>query len=457
MTGAAAPAAPAAPPSRTFVALFFLLVLAALLFSDKGQIAGDGEVRWGALVALMDEGRHTPDRYTLEMPIAAAPLWAAGAAAARVEGATGAARLDTIRRVVQRFNKLVAFAIAVWLFRRLRGLGLDEFAAAGSVLILLFASLLVPHSKDFYSESLWTLLACVALGQLADGPARTRAGDAALAVAAALAIPLNPLLCPVIFVTSAMLFFLEGEEGRSAARRGAVLASAGAALGLGLALSENLLRRGALLDFGYAGEGFTAPFFEGLFGQLFSPARGALFYLPLFFVGILLLGRRARPDVRRFTLAGATFGVLLVLAYAKWHAWHGMTYWGPRFLLPLSIFGAAFVALAWRESPRPSWRTALVLLVAISYAAYKVGVGVGVVPLRACLLPDPARLSCYWDWARLPLASWLSPGDLASMLSHRSTAVEAGTLVLFAVLVALTGRGRSRRAIFPQGPAPRSG
>jgi len=318
--------ASAAPPSRTFVALFFLLVLAVLLFSDKGQIAGDGGVRWRALVALADDGHLTPDRYTLEMPLLATPLWAAGAAAARAAGETGPARLETIGRVVQRFNKLVAFAIAVWLFRRLRRLGLGERGAAGGVLCLLFASLLIPHSKDFYSEGLWTLLSCVAIGLLADGPARTRRGDAVLLVSTALAIPLNPLLFPVIFVTSAMLCFLEGEEGRSAARRGAVLASAGAALGLGLALSENLLRRGALLDFGYAGEGFTAPFFEGLFGQLFSPARGALFYLPLFFVGVPLAVRGAAPEVRRFARAGTAFGILLVLAYSKWFAWHGMTY-----------------------------------------------------------------------------------------------------------------------------------
>lgn len=440
---------------RRFTALFFVLVAAVLLFSDKGQIAGDGEVRWRALVTLMDEGRLTPERYSLEMPFAAAPLWAAGAEAARVQDATGAARLEAIRRVVQRFNKLVAFAIAAWLFARLRRLGLDELAAAGGVLILLFASLLVPHSKDFYSEPLWTLLACVALGLLADGPARTRRGDVVLAAATALAIPLNPLLFPVIGVTSAMLFFLEGEEGRAAALRGAVLAFVGGALGASLAFEENLLRRGSALDFGYSGEGFTAPFSEGLFGQLVSPARGAFFYVPLFFVGIFLLGHRVRADVRRFALSGTTFGVLLILAYAKWHAWHGMTYWGPRFLLPLSILGAAFFALAWRELPRPGARAALVLVAALSYAAYKTGVGVGVVPLRACLLPNAARLSCYWDWARLPLASWLDRRDLASMLSHRSTAVEGGTLALFAALVALRARGRSRRGIFPPGPAPR--
>jgi hypothetical protein len=405
----------------------------------------------------MDEGRLTPDRYSLEMPLLAAPLWVAGDAAARAGGEAGPARLETIGRVVQRFNKVVAFAIAVWLFRRLRRFGLGPIGAAGGVLVLLFASLLIPHSKDFYSEPLWTLFACVALGLLAEGPARTRRGDVVLAAATALAIPLNPLLFPVIVVTGVTLLFLEGEEGRPDALRGLACAAGGAALGLGLSFVENFLRRGALLDFGYTGEGFTAPFFEGLFGQLLSPARGVVFYAPLSFAGFFLLSRRVRADVRRFALTGIVFCIFLVLAYAKWHAWHGMTYWGPRFLLPLSIFGAAFVALAWREFPRPAARTSFVFLVALSYAAYKVGVGVGVGPLRACLLPDAARLSCYWDWARLPLASWLSPGDLASMLSHRSTAVEAGTLVLFTALVVLTGRGRSRRGISPQGPAPRSG
>ncbi len=447
-----------APGDRTFVALFFTLVAAVLLFSDKGQIAGDGVLRWRALVALMDDGRLTADRYTLEMPLAATPLWTTGAAVARLASETGTARVETIRRVVQRFNKLVAFAIAVWLFMRLRRLGLGERGAAGGVLCLLFASLLIPHSKDFYSEGLWTLLSCVALGLLADGPARTRRGDLGLVAASALAIPLNPLLLPVIVVTGAMLFFLEGEEGRAAAFRGAVLAFVGSALGASTAFAENLLRRGALLDFGYGNEGFTAPFFEGLFGQLLSPARGAVFYLPAFFLGaVLLLSRAAGPGIRRFALVGTVFGVFLVLAYAKWHAWHGMTYWGPRFLLPLSVLGAAFLALAWRAFSSRGARAGLAAVAFLSFAAYKAGVGIGVGPLRACLLPDPARLSCYWDPARLPLASWFSPADLASMWSHRSTAVEAAALALFVALTALTARGRGRRATFPPEPESRSG
>jgi hypothetical protein len=440
---------------RRFAAFFFVLVLVSLLFADKGQIAGDGEVRWNALVALLDEGRLTRDRYTMEMPLAASPLYALGAAAARAKGETGAERLETIRRVVQRFNKLVALALAAWLFARLRRLGLRERAAAGGVLALLFASLLVPHSKDFYSEPLWTLLACVTIGLLAEGPERTRRGDAVLVASVALAIPLNPLLSPVIVSTAALLFFLEGEEGRPAALRGLVAVAVGVSVGLGLSFIENLLRRGALLDFGYAGEGFTAPFFEGFFGQLVSPARGVVFYAPLFFAGFFLLSRRVRADVRRFALTGTVFCVLLVLAYAKWHAWHGMTYWGPRFLVPLSVLGAAFLLLAWREFPSRTARVLLVLGAILSFVAYKNGVGVGVAALRACLLPDAARLACYWDPARLPVASWLDRKELVSMLSHRSTAVEAGTLALFALLAVLTARGRSRPESVPPEPARR--
>jgi hypothetical protein len=294
----------------------------------------------------------------------------------------------------------------------------------------------------------------VALGLLADGAAGTRRGDAVLLISTALAIPLNPLLAPVLLLTAlALRLAFIPSKGNSAAR-GVAAVAIGCAVGTSMAFLENVLRRGAALNFGYVGEGFTAPFLEGLVGQLISPARGAVFYLPMFFVGFFLVVRGATPEVRRFARAGTVFGVLLVLAYAKWHAWHGATYWGPRFLLPLSVLGVAFFALAWRELPGRAVRAGLAAVALFSYAAYKAGVGIGVTPSLACELPGDG---CYWEWARLPLASWWDRREIASMLSHRSTAVEAGTLVLFAALVVLTGRGRSRRVTSPPEPAPRSG
>ncbi len=439
---------------RTFTVLFFVLVAAALLFSDKGQISGDGGVRWRALTSLMDGHRLTQDRYSLEMPLLAAPLWVGGSAAARAQGLTGPRRLEVIEHAVQRFNKVVAFALAVWLFRRLRRDSFSPGGAAVGVLGLLFLSLLVPNARDFYSECLWTLFVCVALGLLARQD-RTREEGLGLAATAALAVPLSPILGPVFVLTALGAALFAAPAERRAAWSGVFLAAAGTGFGVCLTLAENVARRQSALDFGYAGTGFTTPLLTGLAGLLASPARGAVFYLPAFFLGLLLLAaRRVDGETCRFVRTATLFGALLVLAYAKWEAWHGATYWGPRFLLPLSVLGIAFFTLAWRALPGTVARAGLLAVAFLSYSAYKVGVGIGVTPFLACELPGDG---CYWEWTRLPLASWWDPRELASMLSDRSTAVEAGTLVLFAALVLVTGRGRSRPAISPPGPAPRSG
>ena len=432
---------------RAFTALFFVLVAAVLLFSDKGQIAGDGEVRWRALVALMDEGRLTPEGYTLEMPLAATPLWAAGSAAARAQGLTGKGRLEEIEHAVQRFNKLVAFALAIWLYRRLRRDSFSPGGAAAGVLGLLFLSILIPNAKDFYSECLWTLFACVALGLIVR-EGRTRLENFGLAAATALAVPLNPVLGPVFVLTALAAARFATPAERRTAWGGAALAAAGSSLGACFALLENVARRGSALDFGYAGTGFTTPLLTGLAGQLVSPARGAVFYLPAFFLGLFLLAaRRVDGETRRFVRAATVFGALLVFAYAKWEAWHGGTYWGPRFLLPLSVLGAVFLALAWRAFPSRVARAGLAAVALASFAAHKAGVAIGVTPFLSC-----RGEGCYWDWARLPFASWLSRADLAAMADDRSTAVELATLALFA---ALRARGPGRRAPSPPEPARR--
>lgn len=426
------------PGPRFFAALVFILVAAVLLFSDKGQISGDGGVRWRTLAALMDGHRLTPDRYTLEMPLASTPLWAAGSAAARAQGLTGARRLEVIEHAVQRFNKLVAFALAIWLYRRLRRDGFSPRGAAVGLFGLLFLSLLIPNAKDFYSECLWTLLVCIALGLLV-GEGRTRGEAFALTAVAALAVPLNPVLGPVLVLAALVAALSATPAERPDAWGGVFLAAAGSGLGVCLALVENLARRGSALDFGYAGSGFTTPLLEGLAGQVVSPARGAVFYLPAFFLGPLLLtARRVDGETRRFVRAATLFGAFLVLAYAKWEAWHGSVYWGPRFLLPLSVVGVVFFALAWRAFPSGAARAGLAAVALASFAAHKAGVAIGVIPFLSC----PGE-ECYWDWARLPLASWLSRADLAAMANHRSTAVELAALALFAMLMA---RGRGRRA-----------
>lgn len=432
---------------RPSTALFFVLVSAILFLSDKGHISGDGSTRWAALVALADENRLTSDRYTLEVPLASLPLWFAGDAVAHAQGLTGSARLAVIEHAVGRFNKFVALGIAAWLYLSLRR-DLSRRVAACGVFGLLFLTALIPSARDYYSECLWTLLVCAALTLLARE--RTTGGEKlGLLAAVALTIPLNPLLAPVLVVTAVSgLLFARGRM--RPAWDGVLLVAIGAGVGVCVTLAENLARRGSMFDLGYAGEGFSTPFLEGLSGQLISPARGALFYLPTFFLGPILLASRRRDDeTTRFVGVSTVFGALLILAYAKWNAWHGGTYWGPRFLLPLGVIGIVFLVLAWREFRGAGARASLVLLAASSFAAHKVGVAIGVTPFLSC-----RGEGCYWEWARLPLSSWSSRRDLAIMLADRSTAVELTALALFALFMA---RDRSRRASGPSEPESRSG
>jgi hypothetical protein len=449
-------------------ALFFALTALALLFAGRGQIEGDGIARWEALDALMSEGRLTDDKYSIVQPLFAAPCYAAGRLAAAAVGAPPERRAEIVRRVVKRFNKMVAFALVVWLVAFLRRRAQWPFRhAAAAGLFLLFGSLLIPNAKDFYSECLWTLLCALALTQAArieDRPFRELpAGSALLFVAAiALSVPLNPILAPVFALTAGTVALGRawGARPRSlrAAARAAwrpdlLLTAAALLLGTGLCLGENMLRRGAALDFGYPGEGFSTPLWRGLWGQIASPARGILFFAPTFFCGLFLLGgarRRLAPTARRLVVWSLVFCGFLLLAYSKWHAWHGAWYWGPRFLLPLSVFGSLYYVLLFRDAAgRGAWTfAALVALGVASFMIYKTGVAIGQGPLIECLRQHPAGDFCFWRWKFLPFASWADPAHLLDMLGHRSTAVE---LVVAAAAAALwrrekrSGNGDSRK------------
>ena len=434
----------------SFTALFFGLVALLLLFSDKGQVSGDGRVRFDALTSLVDGGRLTADRYSLLQPIAAAPLYLAGAGVYAVTHA-GLRRLDPERfaeerqaaaeKVLGRFGKLVALGISGLVFavlRRFFGFGPAE--AATGVLIVLFGSTLVPHVRDFYAEPLWTLFSLGALALLAvssgvDWNAVPRSRKAALAAALALSVPLNPLLAPVLAVVTAI------DAARAAGRRLSRFLFPAVALagGLALALGENLLRRGAPLDFGYGGEGFTGSVLGGLAGELVAPARGLVFFIPAALLLPILACRPGLPSPgRTWFRLGSFFSLFLLLGYAKWDAWHGGLYWGPRFLLPVSLLAALALAVflreAWARRSAPGL-AAGALLFLLSFFVYKSGAAIGMRDLKACLLLDRSRETCFWEWQTLPFHPAASASDLQEMALHRSTAVEVGGVLLFGALL----------------------
>jgi hypothetical protein len=129
-----------------------------------------------------------------------------------------------------------------------------------------------------------------------------------------------------------------------------------------LVVSEAWVRRGSPLNLGYDDNhgvqtvmpysglpGFSYPLFFGLLAILLSFGKGLLFYTP----GMFLPVRRALAALRE-TAAGQAYALYLlwmafvaglILIYARWWAWYGGWFWGPRFFLFASLPAALVLAL----------------------------------------------------------------------------------------------------------------
>lgn len=105
-----------------------------------------------------------------------------------------------------------------------------------------------------------------------------------------------------------------------------------------LLMLYNFVRLGNPFDTGYhfdAGEGFTTPLLNGLWGLIFSPYRGVFWHTPLFIATLIA----SIHFVRRHRSEGiliALLSVVLIVTYSLWWMWWGGFAWGPRFLVPLT-------------------------------------------------------------------------------------------------------------------------
>ncbi len=114
----------------------------------------------------------------------------------------------------------------------------------------------------------------------------------------------------------------------------------------GLLLWYNQARFGSVFDTGYhfdAGEGFTSPIWEGLWGLLLSPYRGVFWFTPLFVASVAAWPTFARRH-RVEAWVTAAISVVLLLEYSLWWMWWGGFSWGPRFLVPLTPFLVLWLA-----------------------------------------------------------------------------------------------------------------
>ncbi|HEX7343964.1 MAG TPA: hypothetical protein VF398_06855 [bacterium] len=450
-----------------------------VFFSDLGQIDGDGIARWNALWQLMENHRLTGDKYSIVQPLAAIPLFVAGdvyVKIGRLWSSPGAADRDPairqlkIMSVVRRFNKFVILLIAIWFYSLLKNrLSWSFQAASSSTIFLLFGSMLIPHAKDFYSECLWTGLSIASLFLLSEMRDKRfsqipRKRRLAFLLITALLMPLNPSL--MIVFAGLSLFIGLGDWIRIRTQRRTSLSSflapqpalimSAAVLGGSICIAENYLRRGGLFDFGYGDQGFTGSFITGALGNLFSPARGIVYFIPSFFLGFYLVFRgrslKIDADLSAFLKYSLIYSALLFILYSKWTIWWNGWYWGPRFFLPLSVFGCLYFLILIKETWSRSSKLARVVLLipgVLSVLVYKVGAAVNQEHLLAWLRRTPeAEPACYWEWRFSPFSSYFNLADLKSMLMHRSTAVEIIGLIILALIYWIYARPHGSGAKF---------
>ena len=313
------------------------------------DFGSDGYFRLEATRALA-RGELLDTPYSLVMSVIALPLYHFG-------------------DVLAQFNVFVLFAglaALALILRRHAPIAILRRAA----LLVLTASMFGHHTQVFFGEVLTAV--CVAAGLAWIATSRATLGYCV----AAIGVVNAPATLPALFLMSA-------ERARRLRRAWpAVWPAALCALGIML---EFYLRRGSPFDSGYGGDHgektimpysglpeFSYPIVFGLLSILLSFGKGLAFFIPGLW---LMLKRTASPPpdaLRTFQRHAAWFTIGLVLVYAKWWAWAGGWFWGPRFFLFASI--PASIALSLHLSDRRASIGAKILTLAVLVWSTWVGI-----------------------------------------------------------------------------------
>jgi hypothetical protein len=239
------------------------------------------------------------------------------------------------------FNPLVTALTALLLYAFGRKLGYRPGAALGAALIFGLCTLAFVYTKTAFGEPVVALLLLGAV--FAAYAARLHDKNLLL-----FACGLLLLLCVgantvyVVFIPILALYLLPKLRLNL---RAWTLFFLPIVVGGGLILLFNYVRFGSFFNTGYnfaLGEGFTHPFWRGVYGLTVGAQRGIFWYSPILLLGIpgwLLFRKR----VSGLAWAGLALILVQIGVFASWWSWHGGIVWGPRFLLPALPIAALFL------------------------------------------------------------------------------------------------------------------
>ena len=263
-------------------------------------------------------------------------------------------------QVVMLLNPLLTAATGAVIYATARTLGYSHRGSAVAALAYGLTTLAWPYSRTLYREPLVGLGWSLGLYGLVYWRYRGRVAWAmfcGLILVLTLAVKATAIAAlPFIFL--AALAQLKGRErlGRSAA----VLAIITVAIAL-LFQGVFTWRYGSAWDLGNLSQWSLATGLRRIYGQLLSPGKGLIFYMPavmLAVAGLVIMWRRYKA----VTLAIGLPLLTTTVAYSSYDSWYGGQSWGPRFLVPAVPLIMLAIAPLWDATKR-RWLRGLYLAV----------------------------------------------------------------------------------------------
>jgi hypothetical protein len=298
-----------------------LLYIYLLLPRSTG---GDGWFRYQDLLSLL-AGHKPPSKYSLIGPLFAYPLLRIGN------------KLGRGYQWISAYNFVLFCCVLLVTYFLLRN-RMDRSLLRKFFLILVVASMFPVHLGFFYGEVFTAL--CVGMGILIVY-ARYKRFVTSIGW---IAIILGVANTPATILGLAFMMLKKSFDSKRLRYLFIVVVV------LACIMTESFIRFGSFLGNGYGSDaglktimpysglpGFSYPFFFGLLSILFSFGKGIVFFIPALFLPIrkVLLKRQQEYKVNLYQVytLWISFVIGLVMVYARWWAWHGALFWGPRFFL----------------------------------------------------------------------------------------------------------------------------
>lgn len=441
---------------RSFVpTLIFFFFLGFYLFTTKGVIhIGDSMVNFQTVRAIVEDRGLAVDcaiseafvvhnsngrcysKYDIGLALTSLPLYIVGSLVGEPDPPdmyiSSAAKLSvsTLAQFVTAVTCALLYILALHISGR-------ELAAFGTAFLYGIATMAWPYAGLYFAQPLIAFLLLLAVTLLVKFPPPNYKALFGVGLALGWACLARLDTLPLAFVVILYAFY-RLRQNRATTRQwlaAILLLGTPILLALVVYLGMNGARTGSLWRFGYANEGWTTPFLTGLYGLLFSPGRGLIFYSPLAIAAVIGWWGLWRQGWQAETVLVMGLFAVEIAVYASWWAWEGGWVWGPRFLLPtqpLLMLGL----LPWLTTGWPKWP-----LVIAAVAGFLVQL-IGVTTEVGVYLGETSYTyqETLFKWQASPLLGQLQnlvDGKYSFMLVNRAYGLLSTTVMLLWLLVCM--------------------